>query len=398
MNIIFVTSLYSNENFNKLLQSNTVKDGYQSQKFYHLLLEGLSQISDCNITVISEANKLDQRRIVRRFEEVDNNIKIIHPGMIKFPLLKHLSFYYNTKRVLKELLCEDTIILGGYTGGVMSFATLDIARKYNTKAVNLILDVIGHMSGAYNEAYDHGLKGKFIKYIDNKTIAYRSKYDGYILLAEAMNEIVNPLGKQHIVVEGFSDQKMINIHNDINNKNNPKVVMYAGSLHRQYGVMLLVEAFIKCNLCGWELHLYGRGNCEEELKQISQDNISIKYKGVLPNEEIVDAQTKATLLVNPRPTNEDFVKLSFPSKTIECMASGTPLLTTRIPSMPKDYYDYVYFIENETVEGISSKLNEITSLQPEELHKKGELAKSFIIETRSNIKMSERIYSFLAQL
>ena len=60
----------------------------------------------------------------------------------------------------------------------------------------------------------------------------------------------------------------------------------------------------------------------------------------------VAEELKATLLVNPRPTTEEFTIYSFPSKNMEYMASGTPLLTTKLPGMPEEYHQYVLAILN----------------------------------------------------
>ena len=93
--------------------------------------------------------------------------------------------------------------------------------------------------------------------------------------------------------------------------------------------------------------------------QIAAEDPRIFYGGMLLNQEIVEKEQEATLLVNPRPTGEEYVKYSFPSKTMEYMASGTPVLTTVLPGMPKEYHPYVYLLEDETSDGITEKLKEV---------------------------------------
>ena len=65
----------------------------------------------------------------------------------------------------------------------------------------------------------------------------------------------------------------------------------------------------------------------------------------------------ATLLINPRFSNEEYTKYSFPSKNMEYMASGTPILTTKLPGMPKEYYEYIYLFEEESIEGMKNKMS-----------------------------------------
>ncbi len=62
----------------------------------------------------------------------------------------------------------------------------------------------------------------------------------------------------------------------------------------------------------------------------------------------------------------------FLQKNIEYMASGTPLLTTKLPGMPKEYYPYVFLIENESVEGYAKALESVLAQSDEELYVFGE--------------------------
>ena len=101
-------------------------------------------------------------------------------------------------------------------------------------------------------------------------------------------------------------------------------------------------------------------------------------------------ERKATLLINPRPTNEEYTKYSFPSKTLEYMASGTPVLMTRLPGMPKDYEEYVYLFDEETVEGFANTLGEVLQSKSE-LQEKGKRAREFILTTRNNRGQALRI-------
>lgn len=79
---------------------------------------------------------------------------------------------------------------------------------------------------------------------------------------------------------------------------------------------------------------------------------------------------KATLLINPRPSNEEFTKYSFPSKNLEYMASGTPLLATDLPGIPAEYKRYEYIIENENIDGIANMFRYVLNLTDAELRKK----------------------------
>ena len=103
----------------------------------------------------------------------------------------------------------------------------------------------------------------------------------------------------------------------------------------------------------------------------------------------------ATLLVNPRPTNEEYVKYSFPSKTMEYMASGTPVLTTVLPGMPKEYYPYVNFIREESPQGIADALKTVLASSDDELFAQGCRAREFVLKERNNVVQAKKILAML---
>lgn len=121
------------------------------------------------------------------------------------------------------------------------------------------------------------------------------------------------------------------------------------------------------------------------------------YHGNVLNEEVVAAEMEASLLINPRPTTEEFTKYSFPSKNMEYMASGTPVLTTNLPGMPQEYQEYVYLFDDETVEGMARKIREVLSFSPESLRRKGLDAQRFVLENKNNVVQAKKILTMLEQ-
>ena len=181
--------------------------------------------------------------------------------------------------------------------------------------------------------------------------------NGFILLTEQMNEVINLNKMPYVVIEGCSDSKM----NDLKNveKNKKRIVLYSGKLSEKFGIKLLIEALKKIKQDDVELWIYGDGEAKDYVKEEAQKSNKIIYKGLVSNREVVEAQMQATLLINPRPTNQQYTKYSFPSKDIEYMASGTPMLTTILPGMPKEYCDYVYLIKDESINGLYKAIDDV---------------------------------------
>ena len=170
---------------------------------------------------------------------------------------------------------------------------------------------------------------------------------------------------------------------------------YTGGLEKIYGLDMLVEGFIKAEVPDSELHIYGAGGFSKELSEYAERDERIKYFGCRDNSYVVEEQMRATLLINPRYTGAEYTKYSFPSKTSEYIASGTPTLTTRLPGIPAEYLPNVFVLDNETADGMAEKIKEILSMPPEELHAFGAGAKKWILENKNNKAQAEKIIKFV---
>ncbi|MCK9220808.1 MAG: glycosyltransferase [Bacteroidales bacterium] len=399
MNIIYLSAVCSQDRFDKLVLEKKITKMPQAQKYHHLLLVGLRKATDDFITVISSYPITGGSK--RHFEqetEQESGINYIYPAFIRFPFIRQLQLWINTIRLISiHAKKKNSIIVCDVLNGSVCYAARFLRFFKKIKIVGIVTDVPGLTSGARNKLLPWW-KRTIRKIIIDTTKNSVHKCDAYLLLTQAMNDVVNPKKMPYIVIEGHSDIAMADRGNKLESKNEHKTIMYAGGIHKEFGIALLVESFIALNNSEWELHIYGDGNYQKELTIISKEHTNLKYFGMRPNAEIIEAQMKACLMVNPRISNAEYIKYSFPSKTLECMVSGTPLLTTKLAGMPKDYYPYVYLFEEETEEGFKKALREVFSLSSEELHEKGTMAKDFALNNKNNVKQAQLFYSFLKQL
>jgi glycosyltransferase involved in cell wall biosynthesis len=221
------------------------------------------------------------------------------------------------------------------------------------------------------------------------------RFDYYVILTEQMNEIVNPKKKPFLVMEGLVDGEIEMSDNKLPFKKQKRIFLYAGGIYEKYGVKKLIEAFMLLEADDLELHIYGSGDLEKQMVSFCQKDNRIKYFGVVSNNVVVDRLKEATLLINPRPITERFTKYSFPSKNMEYMVSGTPLLTTKLPGMPKEYNKFVFLIDDESVNGISEKLDLLLSNQMDEFEDMGMKAKRFVLDYKSNKMQAKNIIDLL---
>jgi glycosyltransferase involved in cell wall biosynthesis len=118
----------------------------------------------------------------------------------------------------------------------------------------------------------------------------------------------------------------------------------------------------------------------------------------LSHDELQQRLAAAHVLVNPRPVDQDFVRYSFPSKLIEYLAAGTPVITTRLPGIPSDYDRKVVFAEADTAAGLREALSHVMDMAPGDTEVLSKSASEFIRTTRSAESQGKRIRSFLGAL
>ena len=71
---------------------------------------------------------------------------------------------------------------------------------------------------------------------------------------------------------------------------------------------------------------------------------------------------------------------------MEYLASGTPTVMCKLPGIPEEYYEHLFFFEDETIEGYRHKMIELSQMPKSLLEEKGLRAASFI-KTKKNSKI-----------
>lgn len=380
MKIIYISALTSKSKMNGIIENSKNKPLQSIQKFHRLMCEGFvkNNVPVKTISSIPMSRKISKKILWLDKYEEENGVKYTYIPFINAKILRQICTFLGTiVKVTKEVLKnkKEKIFVCDILNTTISTTTLVLSKLFKFQCWAIVTDLPRDMQ-----------KNKKI----NEKM--QTKYDGYILITEEMNKIVNPKNKPHIVIEGLVDIND-NMKNDEIQKSSPRVIMYAGGLYEKYGVKTLIEAFCNIQNNNIKLDLYGDGDLVPYIKSI--ENKKIDFHGVVTNDKIVEAEKKATLLVNPRFTSEEYTKYSFPSKNMEYMVSGTPVLTTKLPGMPEEYCKYVYLIEDETQRGMQKCLDTLLSLNEDELDKKGKKAREFVLSQKNNVNQTNKIISFL---
>ena len=399
MKIIFVSSVCSRTKYKKIFEARTKKIIDPAQKFLEQLMRGISENKNhqvVSISLLPVSKSTSNKRIYKYDEETEDFIKFIYLGFINGKITRYITSFFSTLfelwKQLKGNFNEQKIIITDPLSFQISLAARLIGKLFKVKSIAIVTDIPIFATEMKKHNYS-GIRYLSQKIYETLTMYDLYKYDGYINLTEDMNKMINPTNRPSIVIEGSVDA---NYQYSIKKyqKERYKIFLYAGGLYEKYGIGNLVQAFLNAKLKGVQLHLYGSGEYVSKLKEICSLNDNVKYKGCVLNTELNTIEQNADLLINPRFSDEEYTKYSFPSKTLEYMTTGTPVLSTRLPGIPHEYEEYIYWFNGETVYDMQKRLEEIAMLDEKELITKGLNARTFVFKNKTNLIQGQKIIDF----
>lgn len=373
MNLLLFSTLCSKSMIEKVLRIDPKAYGIQGQKFFRLIARGLSETSNTKLTVVSRVSvrKLLYKRFFCPSEEEIGTDNIHYHYLADASIFSQLVSLINAIQFGIKWLRRNFngIILCDGLNFSMVIASFILKRiKKETKVITVLTDMPRFL-------YRTGV----LKHITPLWESILRMSDGFVVLTDKMNLDLNKNNKPFVVIDGLVDPSEINQHKTITNNH----CLYTGFLKKIYGIENLIKAFIPLRETGYELHLYGNGDFADSITSYTKLYPHIKYHGTLSNEEIIRIQRKAALLINPRPSEDEYTEFSFPSKTLEYMMSGTPVLTTHLKCIGEEYDNLLYFFDKEDISSMTDKIKEILDLPVSERNAKGEEAMSYIRNSKT---------------
>lgn len=237
------------------------------------------------------------------------------------------AFVKNLLRFKKEVRAGDKVFLyGGYD------YQLWIAMKIR-KYAKIFCEITEHPE------INGTSKSRFMLVDINECL---KKLDGLFVISKALKDYYIGLGldedRVH-VVNMFVD---INRFKGLCKNNNPKYIAYCGAVsYDKDGVNILIEAFAKFNKThpDYKLKIIGKGikpNVIPKLLDLTKKKCIenfVDFTGPISPSEIPQVLSNATILALARPDNLQ-AQNGFPTKLGEYLATGNPVVVTRVGDIP----------------------------------------------------------------
>lgn len=375
--------------------------GISLHKFTSAIIAGLDANLEAPVKVFNIINTLnypDFPELIFHSEEWSHTVgaEDVHVGYINIFGIKYITqvnaLYKALDKWIQTLNGERLILCVHHNYYPMLKAALRIKRKYGNQVITCLIS--GDIPGKFGlkSQYKDTLKQKMIEKMEKSILAMVKKIDSFVLQTKYMAEGFGVEDKSVCILECTYLPSLYNKKKDYST--NKKVVFYAGSLREEYDALHLLNAFSYIEGSEYEFWLAGGGNAVDKIKKQAQKDLRIKFLGFISPQEVFDRQAAATVLVSPRTSNHVFVKYSFPSKTMECLASGKPYIAHKLPCEPEEYGNYIQYPEDETDEALAAKIIEVCEMSEDKRRLIGKKGKEFIIDKKNPKVMCKRIIDF----
>lgn len=401
MNILFLSLLYHPDAVETVSRLSRVGLQNQINNFQWAVIQGLEQNLQAGerLTVVNALPvgiyPFQYRKLVLRGHRRDDSF--IETGCVNLPWLKQRARARQAEREMERWIDaspENRTILVYTLYLPYLRAVQAVRRRHADVRTAVIVTDLPNDRGIAS-----GRKGLFKKLehsMGERQLALCGAFDGFVLLTGYMAEALPIAARPRLIMEGIvSELEPPEAATGVPDDPRP-AVLYTGTLNRELGIGLLLDAFR--NHTDAQLWLCGRGDMENEVRDAAANHPAIRYFGFVPQKQALALQARAAVLINPRTSDGLYTRYSFPSKTLEYMRSGKPVLCCKLEGIPDEYDAFLYYIQPQTADGIIRAVGDLLALLPEERERMGERAREFALTHKNSRAQGKRIYDFLGQL
>lgn len=406
MRVVFCSSVFDMSEYEKMRAESKITLSLADHNLNFNFIKGLDSLLEYKVELINRVPTPTfpaYRKIWIKNREWHHTAdsKDIDVGFVNLPILKQImrscNIYHQLKKKVKASKDEKLVIMTYDVHLEHVSAMVKIKKKFP----NIITCMI--MPDIPTQMLALGSPTNIQRLIAEKKMQYVNQMDAYVFLTKFMKECVDVSSKKYTVVEGIYDDNFHQVFKDYKSKDgDSNVVLYAGNLREAYGIMSLIEAVQQLvdEKGNYELWICGQGELDDKISAISKDGHPwLKYFGYVTPPRIYELFVQATVLVNPRLNNMAYTRYSFPSKTLEYLATGKPLIAYKLDGIPDDYDKYINYVEEEgdVVLNLRDKISEVCSLPFSERLILGEQAKNFVLE-KSPARQCSKIIEMLSTI
>lgn len=272
----------------------------------------------------------------------DGDVEIETIPYLNLPFIKQITIMVNLKKKIKKRLkmCgfEGSTLVVYNTMTIFAAPVLSIAKKRKIKSIAIVADLPIQTRKNWIQKAEDKRQQKAI-----------GKFSAIIPLTKHIAEEFAPDLPYCVIEAGCDPNDYCNVFTE-NKICEKKRIVFSGTLNEMSGIELILEVMAKLQDKNIELHIYGDGSLKPFVLNALEKLNNVNYHGRVPNDEMMEIQRNADLLVCPRRSDNFTTRYTFPSKVLEYICSGVPVLSNRLEGIPDEYGQYINYAESETCE------------------------------------------------
>ena len=142
------------------------------------------------------------------------------------------------------------------------------------------------------------------------------------------------------------------------------IVLYTGSKGPWAGLDLLLDAWRLLRHANARLWICGQGR-HDGLRAAAAQDSRITDFGVVEESRLRELTSRATVLVNPRSPSYAGNLMNFPSKVLDYLGTGKPVVTTRTAGLAPEYDRMLIFAEPAEAAPLAATIDAVLDWSPE---------------------------------
>jgi glycosyltransferase involved in cell wall biosynthesis len=243
---------------------------------------------------------------------------------------------------------------------------------------------------------DEGLLKTKLRSVDRWIVtSIVSSFDGLVVLSEHSAEDYFPT-LDRIVIEGILSQDIIDKYTEkpvVYSQENTVTFTYIGRLSGSQNLDDAIKAFQLCKRPELRFIICGKGELQPFIENAAVKDKRIILKGFVPNEEMEAIVESTDYFISPKKEDGYFSRYSFPSKIIEYMAYGKPVLTHKLSCLPEEYFEHLVFLQGADQEYLNFFDGcKIIDVKHREI---GAAGKRFVIENKNRKHQLSKINNII---
>jgi len=293
-----------------------------------------------------------------------------------------ISYFHWTLKILLAIICSRSDIIFFYAPAVAFVLLVPVARLLGMQTFYFDGDVRGRIvmtaSSWINRATD---------YIQFKAMGYLASSASWTVLGgtkelEAVYRRLAPRARIFRLYPPTDTQLFKSGEGEAfrkrRNLGDRPLIGYAGAVNTNEGIHILLEAFamtriripdailLLAGLMSQSLHITGKPLDLEKLAEDLNISDSVLFLGPIPLREVVDLYAACDVLVNPK-VDHLANRVASPIKVGEYLASGTPMISSRVGELDEILVDgeEAIFFKPGNVEELANCLTDILLATPQ---------------------------------